>query len=132
MEYYYFFVWMLHKFHANVSPLHLSKPLVEPVPLSFVTVTPGLSNSFPLIPSRHPIHCFLLIHSWPVLQTMLCGLPLIFFVYFSLIFSVELFCSSFVTVTQGSCNIFPLFPNLFSTLLFPFELFITSSHNNVI
>ena len=45
------------------------------------------------------------------------GLPHIINAYVSLIFTVELFRSSCVTVTQSPCNISPLFPIVRSTLL---------------
>ena len=55
-----------------------------------------------------------------------------FFDSFSNFFSVELFHSPGVTVTQGSCNVFPLSPSGHCILLLLLESLLTHSHNYVV
>ena len=100
----------------KVSSLSIIDPSVEILPLSFVWLSHTVSVTFFQV--DNPFYYFFLGHYKPILIITLCGLPHIFSVYFSLIFSVKLFCSSCVTVTQSACNIF-LFPSVQSTLLFP-------------
>ena len=78
-----------------------------------------------------PFCCFLLSHCWLILTITLCRLSHTFYIYFSRIFSMELFHSS-VTITQGPCSIYGLFPSGHSTLLFPFGSLMTHSHNYIV
>ena len=52
--------------------------------------------------------------------------------HLSLITSVELSHSSCMTVTQGLCNVFPLFGSEDFIFLFSFELITTHSRYNVV
>ena len=104
--------------------------LLELSHTSCVTLTYGPCNVFPSFRIRH---CTLMF-PFGSLTTNSCYYFMRnpFFNSFSTMFSVELPHFSGVTVTQGSCNYFPLSPSRHSTLILSSESLLTYSQDYVV
>ena len=98
MKFYHFLLYGSGKFHVKVSSLSMREPQQQFFHSPLCDwVFPG--TFFHYFQVDNSFYYFFLINCWPILIITLYGLPHIFS-FFSLIFTVELFRSSCVTVTQ--------------------------------